>query len=95
VGRGERESSGAFEQFTYYKNIWDGAMSVSFRLFPEACIEKIVERAIEEGKLFELLFTEKGRQLWKGWREDQIRALVMQKLSIKFEKKKKQRRWQR
>ena len=67
-------------------------MSVSFRLFPEACIEKIVERAIEEGKLFELLFTERGRQLWKGWREDQIRELVMKKLGIAFEKRKKQRR---
>jgi hypothetical protein len=67
-------------------------MSVSFRLFPEACIEKIVERAIEEGKLFELLFTEEGRQLWKGWREDQIRALVMQKLKVNFEKEKKRRR---
>jgi len=67
-------------------------MSISFRLFPEACIEKIVERAIEEGKLFELLFTEQGRQLWKGWREDQIRALVMQKLSRRFEEGKKRRR---
>jgi len=67
-------------------------MPVSFRLFPEACIERVVERAIEENKLFELLFTEEGRKLWKGWREDQIRALVMQKLKIRFEKEKNQRR---
>jgi len=67
-------------------------MPVSFRLFPEACIERVVERAIEEGKLFELLFTEEGKKLWKGWREDQIRALVMQKLKIKFEKTKNQKR---
>jgi hypothetical protein len=70
-------------------------MPVSFRLFPEACIERIVERAIEEGKLFELLFTEKGRRLWQGksgWSEDTIRALVMKKLKIKFEKEKKRRR---
>ncbi|MDK2800209.1 MAG: hypothetical protein PWQ70_1828 [Clostridiales bacterium] len=53
------------------------------RLFPESCIERVVERAIEEGKLFELLFTEEGRRLWQGWREDQIRALVMKKLKIK------------
>jgi len=59
------------------------------RLFPESCIERVVERAIEEGKLFELLFTEEGRKLWKGWREDQIRALVMKKLNISFKKKKK------
>ena len=67
-------------------------MPVSFRLFPEACLEKIVERAIEEGKLFELLFTEEGKKLWERWGEDKIRALVMQKLSIKFEKEKKQRK---
>jgi hypothetical protein len=67
-----------------------GAMPV--RLFPESCIERVVERAIEEGKLFELLFTEEGRRLWKGWREDQIRALVMHKLKIRFEKGKSQRR---
>ncbi|ALG96936.1 hypothetical protein [Hydrogenobaculum phage 1] len=62
------------------------------RLFPESCIERVVERAIEEGKLFELLFTEEGRRLWKGWGEDQIRALVMHKLKIRFEKEKNQRR---
>ena len=67
-------------------------MSVSFRLFPEACIERIVEKAIEEGKLFELLFTEEGRKLWEKWGEDRIRALVMKKLSIAFEGRKKQRR---
>jgi len=67
-------------------------MPVSFRLFPEACIEKIVERAIEEGKLFELLFTEEGRRLWEKWGEDRIRELVMKKLSIVFEGRKKQRR---
>jgi hypothetical protein len=67
-------------------------MPVSFGLFPEACIEKIVERAIEEGKLFELLFTEEGRKLWEKWGEDRIRELVMKKLSIVFEGRKKQRR---
>lgn len=51
--------------------------------FPEMCLERLVERAIEEGKLFELLFTEEGRRLWQGWREDQIRALVIEKLKIK------------
>jgi len=58
-------------------------MSVSFRLFPEACIEKIVERAIEEGKLFELLFTEEGRRLWEWRGEDKVRDLVLKKLKIK------------
>ena len=67
-------------------------MAVSLRLFPEACIERIVEHAIEEGKLFELLFTEEGRRLWERWGEDRIRALVMQKLSRSFEEGKKRRR---
>jgi len=67
-------------------------MPVSFRLFPEACIERIVEKAIEEGKLFELLFTEEGRKLWEKWGEDRIRELVMKKLNIAFEGRKKQRR---
>ena len=64
---------------------------MSFRLFPEACLERIIERAIEEGKLFELIFTEEGRKLWEKWGEDRIRALVMKKLGIAFEKKKKNR----
>jgi len=67
-------------------------MSVSFRFFPEACLERIVEKAIEEGKLFELIFTEEGRKLWEKWGEDRIRELVMKKLGIAFKKRKKQRR---
>jgi len=59
----------------------------SKEMFPEACLERIIERAIEEGCLFELLFTEKGRQLWRGWREDQIRNLVFKKLGIKSKRR--------
>jgi hypothetical protein len=66
-------------------------MSVSFRFFPEACLERIVEKAIEEGKLFELIFTEEGRKLWEKWGEDRIRELVMKKLGIAFEKKQRRR----
>jgi hypothetical protein len=55
--------------------------------FPESCFEKIVGRAIEESCLFELLFTEKGRQLWHGWSEEQVRALVMKKLRIKLKRR--------
>jgi len=47
------------------------------------CLERIVERAIEEGKLFELLFTEEGRKLWKIWGEDRVRTLILKKLNIK------------
>jgi len=63
-------------------------MSVSFKLFPEACLERIIERAIEEGKLFELLFTEQGRRLWRGWSEEQVRKMILKKLGIKSK-----RRW--
>jgi hypothetical protein len=58
-------------------------MSKNHYPFPEACLERIVERAIEEGKLFELLFTEEGRRLWEWRGEDKMRDLVMKKLKIK------------
>jgi hypothetical protein len=58
------------------------------RAFPESCLEQIIERAIKEGCLFELLFTEKGRQLWRGWPERTIRNLVFKKLGIKSKTKK-------
>jgi len=51
--------------------------------FPEACLERIVEQAIEEGKLFELLFTDEGRRLWEWRGEDKVKELVMKKLGIK------------
>jgi len=51
--------------------------------FPEQVMEKIVERAIQEGKLFELLFTENGRKLWQIWGEERIRDLIFKKLGIK------------
>ena len=62
-------------------------MLVSFKLFPEACLEWVIERAIEEGCLFELLFTEKGRQLWRGWSEERVRVLVFKKLGIKSKRR--------
>jgi hypothetical protein len=52
-------------------------MFVSFKLFPEACLEKIVERAIEEGKLFELLFTDEGKKLWEKWGEERMGVIVV------------------
>jgi predicted nucleotidyltransferase len=55
------------------------------KTFPEQIMERIVERAIQEGKLFELLFTEDGRKLWQIWGEERIRDLVFKKLKIKKE----------
>jgi hypothetical protein len=60
------------------------------RAFPESCLEQIIERAIKEGCLFELLFTERGRQLWRGkcgWSEDYVRHLIMKKLGIKSKRR--------
>ena len=49
-------------------------------LFPESVLESIIDRAIKEGKLFELLFTENGRRLWATWEEDTVKKLVREKL---------------
>jgi len=56
---------------------------VSYGKFIEQGFERVVERAIEEGKLFELLFTENGKRLWEWWGEDRVRDLVFKKLNIK------------
>jgi len=57
------------------------------KAFPEWCLENIIEEAIKRGCLFELLFTEAGRQLLHGWREDQIRNMVFKKLNIKSKRR--------
>lgn len=43
----------------------------------------IIRKAIEEGKLFELLFTEDGRRLWKSYPEHQMKKMVQEELSRK------------
>ena len=37
---------------------------------------EIIKRAIQERKLFELLFTEEGERLWKSYPEDKVKKLV-------------------
>jgi len=37
---------------------------------------EIVKKAIQERKLFELLFTEEGKRLWKSYPEDKVKELV-------------------
>ena len=43
-------------------------------------LQSIVRQAIKEGKLFELIFTENGRRLWKGWPEHKFKKLVLKEL---------------
>ncbi|MHA1289278.1 MAG: hypothetical protein ACTSPB_17975 [Candidatus Thorarchaeota archaeon] len=46
------------------------------KTFDEKILEDIIERAIQEGKLFELLFTNNGRRLWSSWPEERMRKKV-------------------
>jgi len=46
------------------------------KTFDEQVLEDIIEHAIQEGKLFELLFTDNGRRLWSSWSEDRMRKKV-------------------
>jgi len=46
------------------------------KTFDEQILEDIIERAIQEGKLFELLFTDSGRRLWSSWPEERMRKKV-------------------
>ena len=48
--------------------------------FPEKTLEGIIKKAIKEGKLFELLFTEEGRRLWMGWPERRVKEMVQKAL---------------
>ena len=57
-----------------------GPKSLGNDSFPESVLESIIDRAIKEGKLFELLFTENGRRLWATWKEDTVKKLVRKKL---------------
>lgn len=58
-------------------------------LAAEQCVERLVEKAIEEGKLFELIFSEEGRKLWDGFiKQDKMKKLVRYKISQMAKKEK-------
>lgn len=46
----------------------------------ERTLRDIVRKAIQEGKLFELVFTEQGRRLWSSWTEKKFREIVLEEL---------------
>ena len=46
-------------------------------------IEETVRKAIQQGKLFELIFTPQGRRLWAGYPENRIRQMVIKHLGSK------------
>jgi len=59
------------------------------RDWPREILRDIIREAIEEGFLFELLFMERGRRLWKGYPEHQINRMVVEELMRKRPYKKR------
>ena len=55
------------------------------QVIDEKILESIIKQAIQEGKLFELLFTDNGRRLWSSWPEDKMKKKVKQILQKKRE----------
>jgi len=52
------------------------------KAFPEACLEEIIERAVREGLLFELLFSENSKRLLEGFPQEKVREIILKKLGI-------------
>lgn len=50
------------------------------RNFDESVLRNIIKKAIQEQKLFELIFTEKGKRLWASWSEEKVRQIVKEEL---------------
>jgi len=48
--------------------------------FPKEVLRGIIRKAIQEGKLFDLIFSEEGRRLWARYPEEQIRRMVKEEL---------------
>jgi hypothetical protein len=48
--------------------------------FDESVLRSIIRKAIQEQKLFELVFTDEGRRLWATWPEEQFRRIVKEEL---------------
>ena len=46
----------------------------------ERTLRDIVRKAIDEGKLFDLVFTEDGRRLWKSWSEERFKRIVREEI---------------
>ena len=46
----------------------------------ESTLRSIIRKAIQEGKLFELVFTDEGRRLWASWPEERMRKIVREEL---------------
>ena len=43
----------------------------------EQILRNIIRDAINQNKLFELVFTENGRRLWQSWPEERFRKIVL------------------
>lgn len=49
----------------------------------EMVMREIIRKAIREGKLYELVFTDAGRRLWKTYPEDRFKRMVKEEISKK------------
>jgi hypothetical protein len=46
-------------------------------------LTEIIRKAIAEGKLFELVFSENGKRLWSSWPEERFKEMVLKELKRK------------
>jgi len=44
--------------------------------FPEKVLDDIIEKAIQEGKLFSLIFSDEGKRLISRWPEEYVKKRV-------------------
>ncbi len=48
--------------------------------FDESVLRDIIKKAINHGKLFELLFTDEGKRLWETWGEKRVKEMIQKEL---------------
>ncbi len=60
--------------------------------FDERVLRSIIRRAIWEGKLFELVFTNNGRILWSSWSDEKFKEIVQDELNKGRPRGRKERR---
>jgi hypothetical protein len=53
----------------------------------EKILRDIISNAIQERKLFELIFTNEGRRIWENWPEEKVKKIVKELLKNKRRQK--------
>jgi len=54
--------------------------------FTEEVLRGIIQKSIQQGRLFDLIYSENGRKLWKSWPEKRFRKIVFEELK-KFQRR--------